>query len=687
MFMRRLRKDRRGLSLIELVCGMAILSIITTTVGGAMVVASNSYRRGTVETALQQEAQFTVNTIESLVIDATHTVEFDGNNLTITNTDFTYVITYDPGDKTLTYSQHDTADPGVVIASNALLAEHVGGFIVDTSDFNVSRNVGVTLQMITNEGRTFDLAYNITSRNSPNAGPTPVAHASILALDKITLEPNQEYLIPVSVVSSAGTAYVANFELDEGAPPSAVATIETAGVRVKINSTETGGSDGKLRLRLDTVAMNPATGGPLATKFVDVRIRRVNDINISSFVLESGNAYEANAIYRVTADPVGTHFAQDPGQSYDADYVDPDTIQWSVSTSEYFEIVLGGTDKTVHVRLKQDLPAGSTAKLLATSRHATGENKTLTAYSSLAKPAELTRPGGGITLNDILRRGDESSATVTLNLMDLVNEERDVTNNPMEELNGGYTGNVLYRFKSLDGTHTSEDYPKWHKMSEGGLTLPQWNFYCADLAKTYFMKEYTLELCYSFKYNNKDNQLRYYPIGSEDPWFTPDSKYIYNFPILPFSIKFEKCQDGAGNVTVLAPYLTGDSDGIGTKANPLRLRRGGETTFWYDNVTGASNLRAETVNAWTSATVYKLNGGTWTQVNNVEKGIGDRNSDKKSGTFRLNTVNGGLGQGGNGLYKLVMGDVNNVTMGVVETYAEETVPDNGGRGVIYFELY
>ena len=36
------REDRRGLTLIELVCAVAILAIISATVGGAMVVATNS---------------------------------------------------------------------------------------------------------------------------------------------------------------------------------------------------------------------------------------------------------------------------------------------------------------------------------------------------------------------------------------------------------------------------------------------------------------------------------------------------------------------------------------------------------------------------------------------------------------------------------------------------------------------
>ena len=87
MFLQRLRKDKRGLTLIELVCAIAILSIITLTISGAVVFSANSYRAGAIDTALQQEAQFTANTIESLIIDATDTVTYSGGVLTIKNVD------------------------------------------------------------------------------------------------------------------------------------------------------------------------------------------------------------------------------------------------------------------------------------------------------------------------------------------------------------------------------------------------------------------------------------------------------------------------------------------------------------------------------------------------------------------------------------------------------------------------
>ena len=93
MFMQKLRNNKKGFTLIELVCAMAILAIITLTISGAMVFASNSYKQGSIDTALQQELQFTANAIESLIVDATSEVTFVGNMLKIVNTDYTYETT------------------------------------------------------------------------------------------------------------------------------------------------------------------------------------------------------------------------------------------------------------------------------------------------------------------------------------------------------------------------------------------------------------------------------------------------------------------------------------------------------------------------------------------------------------------------------------------------------------------
>ncbi len=88
--MKRLMKGwkklgNRGLTLVELICAIAILSLVGTTVGGILIVSAQSYDNGMNEVELQQEAQMVVNQINDLIIDttATESVSFADNTLVI----------------------------------------------------------------------------------------------------------------------------------------------------------------------------------------------------------------------------------------------------------------------------------------------------------------------------------------------------------------------------------------------------------------------------------------------------------------------------------------------------------------------------------------------------------------------------------------------------------------------------
>ena len=123
-FKKRMKKlDNRGLSLVELICAMAILSIIGTIVGGILVVSAQSYDTGINEAELQQEAQMVVNQINDLVIDttATESVTFDGTTLTIPEGTKTHYVKYDSSVKKLYYS----CDGGE-IAGDQLMATVTG---------------------------------------------------------------------------------------------------------------------------------------------------------------------------------------------------------------------------------------------------------------------------------------------------------------------------------------------------------------------------------------------------------------------------------------------------------------------------------------------------------------------------------------------------------------------------------
>ena len=70
-WMKALRKENRGFTLVELICGIGILSCITAAVATVLVVSAKSYRNGIADTGLQQEGVYRLNLFGGLVVVAT----------------------------------------------------------------------------------------------------------------------------------------------------------------------------------------------------------------------------------------------------------------------------------------------------------------------------------------------------------------------------------------------------------------------------------------------------------------------------------------------------------------------------------------------------------------------------------------------------------------------------------------
>ncbi len=704
MVERKFREDRRGLTLIELVCAVAILAIISATVGGAMVVATNSYRSGTTETALQQEAQFTANAIESLIVDATDTVDYTGGVLTIANVDYTYEIIYKSAEKKLVYTQYETAAPSNVIALEELIADHVSEFDVDASAFASARNVQLYITM-ENEGKSFATAYSITSRNNPDAGTPIEVTARINVETEITLEPNQEYFLRVDVIGPANKNcdYYFVTEPDHPMAMSYDDTISSEGVLIKVGSSETGGDDGLIRFWVETEAKD-SSGNPMDKKCVTIHIRRVKGFDFSPFTLRSGTELKENAEYSITATPNGTNLSKVVGAPYDEGvyaYVDPNTLKWSFDfsggtgiASDYAEIIdpPGDSSNELIFRLKQDLPLGAVLKVKATAQHPAGVNKTGTSYGSVVGYRELVGIENPMDpQNGMLRRGDDCNVAVDLDPIRLIEEEWQ-RNHPGEEMperdkyNGGFTGNIYFRYKADDGTHASVGHPNWIKMSMQGSDPNNFQFKAADFEGMKYMKDYTLEILYSFRYNTRDNRTVYYPAsafpsGGSVPAADVDSQYIYTLPMYAFSMQFQDYEDGFAQGGQIASYLTANGTGIGTFERPLELDWGwgGSVRLRFNVFTGANVGKAGVIESVMSSTKrYRWNGTSWQLERNAGAMECKERNMPDSGILQFEPNNSQMKKGV--VYKFVMENV----MG--ETYVDEPVDGNGGRGVIYIRL-
>lgn len=713
MFKERIRKDNRGMTLIELICAIAILSVITATVGGAMVVATNTYRSGTVETSIQQESQFTANAIESLIIDATNQVEYSGNVLTINNTDYTYTITYDSAAKTLHYSQYDVAN-GTYLASNQLLAENVSEFNVDASDFATTRNARLTLGM-ERDGKKFKTNYNVTSRNDVNAGTPIPATAVINVLEEITLEPCQTYDLGVSVVSTTGnTNYNVAFEPEEDGTIDASYVKIPTGLRITIGPTENGGTDGMLRLLLTTAATD-GSGNALQSKIVKIHIRRINTVALGTLNLESGTALKDGAVYRLVGTPTGTNLARVPLAEYDNDYVDPNTIQWSFevpsgSTVADFVTVLSGTQENeVRFKLNKNIGTGEFVKVVGTALHPEGHYLSEAVGADIASNKTKSKYGevkNSVTLmplspwdDAVLRRSMEINVTAHFNYNDLVESDWN-KNHPGQPCPGykeGYGGNVYYRYYSTDSNHKSPGYDegKWLTFVNQGQTENYLKFDSAVFEGMKIMEDYTLEVFYSFWYNDGNNVRKVFPIGADDADGVAEvarrsPEYIHQFDMKAMGVRFDWAKDYQESIN-LSSYLTDDGRGIGTKSNPVPVQKGSWLELHHHILGGVANARNEVKSLGEKKNLkcyVSDDGDTWTEdtehFDNLNYSAGQVGLD--SGNFMVDQ-NAYNNTGRHRYMKIVLESVYNGYYGMKEQYAKTNIDDAvGGRGVIYLEF-
>ena len=140
---RRVWKENRGISLVEIMCALGVMGLISFSVASMVISSSRSYTRGTTEVNLQQESQFTANLVGNLVMDSIGDIEYTadavGTTMKIRKTDAEYVLEYVNADNCIYCSMYDTV--GNLMAGDQLLAENVTGFHADITDFG-SNEIG-----------------------------------------------------------------------------------------------------------------------------------------------------------------------------------------------------------------------------------------------------------------------------------------------------------------------------------------------------------------------------------------------------------------------------------------------------------------------------------------------------------------------------------------------------------------
>ncbi len=389
---RLMRKNNKGMSLVELICAVAILGLTTTALGGAMVMSARHYYRDSAEFEVQQDAQTATNLIGNLVTDAAEANwDTSTKKLTIKADGKTHVI-YQDGDKLKYINTTDGTDG---ILAEGLPAD---AFSANTDNFKSNKSVNISLK-VENGGKEFTSNYNATSRNGELSTAEFTEKVCSLGLEnEVVIEPDQTYEFAVKLNGGMTATEVGNISVNRAGVPGIWDTDDA------IKYTQIDDTNGKITLKAPINATGNFTflvttgekeaGVPWASKTVQVKVRRVNSIHLNK---ASGDGYTAGSEYVFAASVLdGTNLTKGFGKAYDNDYKNPKHIKFEISGADYQLLEDKSLTDTPYIKFKltSDIAPGSTFTVKAISYHAaigqveeapgvyTKYNKTGTAYNT-----------------------------------------------------------------------------------------------------------------------------------------------------------------------------------------------------------------------------------------------------------------------------------------------------------------
>jgi type II secretory pathway pseudopilin PulG len=421
-----MHSDNKGISLVEILCAVAIFSLIAATISSIVVVSTRTYGKGVTETSMQQEAQLAANRIGELVKDANNATSTDasgstGGTLTLRINDTQgYCISHDYANKKLIYNTvtytPDTADPddrskdiATVGSENAELAENITDFSADVdSDFEKNRIVRISFD-VTQNGKTYTMNYAMTARNEVvEAIDTDYEFISVSYDNNIIMEPGQTYDLHIATSGDTGGIDFSYSDTEVSLPATSYPASESFSVPITIKNNAT--SD-HVDIDVRTGAEVTGTTTPKWKGTIRIYIRRTNSINVSYVVDTRGTAGSKESegakytFYAVVDDQNGTKNAS-ASATWDSNYYNTKPVDWRIDVElngtavtdtaeidKLYEIV--SKDETsnkpkLEIKLKKNMPAGLKLTVTATSLHQMGKraavqtNKTGVMYCNTA---------------------------------------------------------------------------------------------------------------------------------------------------------------------------------------------------------------------------------------------------------------------------------------------------------------
>lgn len=540
LFRKRQKLGNRGLSMIELLCSLAIMSILGMVAGSMLIVSANSYQRENADTDAQKEAQLVANQISDLLIDTTAEVEatngvVDGRNrtslLTIIQGTAGYEVEFVATENKLYYRQFtvDAAGNKSNYTSKQLMAENLVNFYADVATFKETGNVKLDMVYAKGAGE-YPAVFTVTARNKElMAGTAPAIFVSVPT--EVILEPNQSYKINAPV---SGAATGLTWSMVDSVSDS-VTMIASDGT-VKIGSNET---INMFRVKVETTVKDDA-GNPLVTKYVRVYVRKVTDAQATG-TLVSGAPYKSGAVYNVTTEITGNNLQKAIGQNFDNDYVDAKTmgVSYSVSCSGISNSDFSFTSSPTGgatITLFTDMPEGAEIIVTATARHPLGTdgtnifNKTgQPYYPAVIDTWVLRKPACAIDMGDgWMRRTDQAQGTVKQYILD--------AHKP-----GDGTWKYEIKFREYPGgTFQSEWIPNVCGDANGSMTI---NLRPGVTGALRYDKDYEIKI--RLLIVDKDGNIVWPVLGS-----TPEEEYIIQNLMKKVSVTFDSNMLGLTNASM-----------------------------------------------------------------------------------------------------------------------------------------
>lgn len=303
--------ENKGLSLVEVICAVAIFAVIAATIGGVLVFSARSYQRGSTESEVQQEAQFAANRISGIIQNATE-VEYSSNKLTMKQGNLVHEVSLVNTD--LKYEQIEKDDSGAVVSTSSLqtLAENIKEFKADVSEFEKAHTVILDMTVAKND-KEYPVRYTMNARNEEITVLTsalPPSASVRISENNLILVPGESYTVNVTV---SGTDKP--FEAVGSAGLSVSASSNSITVKVE-NDNRNSSGDVEVFVKGDD-------GSKLCSKMIHVDIRSVSGVSLQK------SQDTANKEYTLYANVDCLNPDKVVGGSNESNYKNPFMVEWS----------------------------------------------------------------------------------------------------------------------------------------------------------------------------------------------------------------------------------------------------------------------------------------------------------------------------------------------------------------------